>query len=361
MNDYKTIAQRHGVETDIEIACHGSALCITLTRPQALNALNVDMCRVIHAALRASATDHHISHVIMDAAPGRAFCAGGDVKSVYHARQNGTLDYQFFHDEYRMNAAIGLYPKPFIALIDGIVMGGGVGISAHGSHRIVTENARFAMPETGIGLFPDVGSSHVLPHFPDRLGWFLGLTGVVVEAADCIRTGFATHFVDSQKLDDLRAALKQTDNAPSAIASFSSQCPHDSVLDQLAPLINAIFADGPVINMLANLKAEQGTHDLLGKAYHRMRAGSPSSLAVTAEQLRRGAKMEKLTDCLTMEYRIVSHILGGNDLYEGISAALINRGAKPQWSPANLEAIASDDITRHFEAGPFGELELANL
>jgi enoyl-CoA hydratase len=347
-------------EPEILVELRGALARVTLNRPKALNALTPEMCRELDARLAAWVEDPAVAAVVVQGAGERAFCAGGDVVTIYRsARGDGKAAAAFFGAEYRMNWRIFHFPKPYIAVIDGITMGGGVGVSVHGSHRVATERTLFAMPETGIGLFPDVGSSYFLPRLPGALGLYLGLTGQRLRAADCLYCGVATHYLESARLPELERALGQADwsGDPKAVAG--------GLLDALAsdpgppPLaahraaIDRCFAENSVEAILAALEAEGGDWAVATRAHLLTR--SPTSLKVAFRQLREGAQME-FDSAMIMEYRLAVACVAGHDLLEGVRAAVIDKDRKPVWQPATLPEVGEDLVARHF--APLGEGDL---
>ncbi len=339
---------------DIRFETRGSAGWVTLSRPQALNALTHAMCIALESQLRAWADDDAVRFVVIEG-EGRAFSAGGDIQALYDARQNPL--YRFFADEYRLNALIRRFAKPYVALIDGIVMGGGVGVSVHGSHRVLTQNATFAMPEVGIGFFPDVGGSYFLPRMAGCTGIWMGLTGARAKWGDCLAWGFATHCVEAGDLDALKQRLAQVAHPDAALAEFAIVPPPEtSDADRAA--IDRAFAGDSLDAILsaarheADHAAEWAKRDAAAFSRH-----SPTSLHVALRQLREGGSLS-MDDCMRMEYRIVTRMLQGADFYEGIRAAIIDKGDTPRWRPATLGEVSPGAVDAFFAALPGGELEL---
>jgi enoyl-CoA hydratase len=328
----------------------GRAGIATLNRPQALNALNRAMCVALHRQLIDWAGDPAIERVIVEGAGERAFCAGGDVVGLYHAGKSGSAEWEgFFHDEYRMNQAIAHYPKPYVALLDGVTMGGGVGISIHAPYRVATGRTLFAMPETGIGLIPDVGGTHALPLLPGELGTWLGLTGARLKAADCRAAGIATHFVDGEQLATLKDRLAHAhETVDHILATFDSD-PGPNSIAALQDGIDFHFGHDSVEAILLSL--DTGDDWAIAQA-STIRAMSPTSLKLTLHGLRegRGASIEA---CLKLEYRMVSGIKAGHDFYEGIRAQLIDKDRSPRWSPDALGAV---DLHRYLAEPAWGDL-----
>jgi enoyl-CoA hydratase len=338
---------------DVLFERRGAAGIITLNRPKALNALTQDMCLRIKAQLEDWAKDTNIKTVVIRGQGERAFCAGGDIRALYESGKAGTpyaLD--FYRDEYRLDAAIKHFPKPYVALVHGIVMGGGVGVSVHGSYRIAAESAVFAMPETGIGLFPDVGGSYFLPRCPGQVGMYLALTGARLKTTDCLYAGVATHFVPQAKWDTLLERLANGTAPDQALDGLSDNVP-DTFLETHRHSIDSIFTLESVEAILAALDAE-GT-DWAGETAATLRSKSPTSLKVTFRQIREGARLE-FDDCMRMEYRMVNRIVAGHDFYEGVRAAIIDKDGAPQWQPADLAGVGESAVDAYF--APLGDKEL---
>jgi enoyl-CoA hydratase/carnithine racemase len=326
---------------------------ITLNRPSVLNSLNHDMVVAMDAQLRLWSEAQRIKAVVIKAAEGRAFCAGGDIRLTYERmRSKDPLMTEFFRDEYQLNRLIFHYPKPYIALLDGITMGGGVGVSIHGSHRVATERLLFAMPETGIGFFPDVGGTYFLPRLPHYIGMYLGLTGARINAADCVAAGIATHLVKQENLDQIIDALAQQDLSYHANAVVSDVLnrfhlsPQTSQLMTLAQEISQIFHADSMQKIMTNLQTNpsafcQETMATLNKK-------SPTGLVVTLAALRQGAKMD-FDDCMKQEFRLVTHFLLSHDFAEGIRAVIIDKDQSPQWQPKHITEIHENDLNTYFK------------
>jgi len=331
----------------------GALGLITLNRPKALNALTHGMCVSMKTQLDTWSQDDAVKAVAVRGAGDRAFCAGGDIRALYESGKGGTpYALNFYRDEYVLDAAIKQYSKPYIALIHGIDMGGGVGVSVNGKYRVAGETMVFAMPETGIGLFPDVGGSYFLPRCPGQLGMYLGLTGARLKAADSLYAGIATHFVQIAKWDGLLDALAGGVEADAAIANLRESVP-DTFLSEHRSAIDRIFAANSIEDILAGLDAEH--EDWADDAAKTIRAKSPTSLKLTFRQLREGAKLE-FDDCMRMEYRMVNRIVAGRDFYEGVRATIIEKDGAPKWQPAELAQVSDADIAAYF--APLGEKEL---
>lgn len=326
---------------------------ITLNRPQALNALNRPMCLAIHRQLEAWRSDTAVKLVAIRGAGDRAFCAGGDVITVYHAGKSGSPDWEgFFHDEYRMNHAIATYPKPYVALIDGITMGGGVGLSIHAPYRVATERTLFAMPETGIGLIPDVGGTHALPRLPGELGAYLGLTGARLKAADCLYAGIATHHCPSDQFDELIKALAGDCPVDTVLGDFDCDT-EEPPLETHRDAIDRHFAHDGVETIVASLAGGDEWAQAQAATLEKM---SPTSCKLTLRALREGAKLD-IAAALRNEYRIVCAIKSGHDFYEGIRAQLIDKDRSPKWRPATLAEVDQAELDRYFVAPSGGDLD----
>ncbi|HVZ30291.1 MAG TPA: enoyl-CoA hydratase/isomerase family protein [Asticcacaulis sp.] len=323
---------------------------LTLNRPKALHALTTDMCRTIGTALAEWEKDPLIQAVMIEAADGtRGFCAGGDIRrAAQSVRGDGQEAAEFFAVEYRLNAQIKRFPKPYIAFIDGITMGGGVGISVHGSYRIATERTIFAMPETGIGLFPDVGGSWFLPRLEGQLGTWLALTGAQLRGQDVHAAGLATHFVSSANLADVRAALLRSGGV--GLASLFEPFSHSTAPtygDHLA-MINRCFGQESLPDIVAALDAEPG--EWAAAQARILRTRSPLSCCVALRQLRTGRHMQIFEDIMRMEYRIACHITRMNDFSEGVRAALEDKDNAPRWAPRSFADVSDSMVERMFSA-----------
>ncbi len=347
---------------EVTFAVEGNVGLITLERPKALNALTRGMCLAIDAALIAWGADPAIAMVVVRGSGDRAFCAGGDVRAVYddglarkRGESDGALIRAFFYDEYRMNRRIKTFPKPYIALIDRITMGGGVGLSVHGSHRVATERTVLAMPETGIGLFPDVGASYALPRMPGEIGTYLALTGARVKGGDVLKVGFATDLVAGDRLDALLAdliALSGDIAVDSILQNYAVPAGESELLAHRA-VIDCCFAHDSVEAILVALDAD-GRAFAAGAAAA-IRTMSPTSLKATLAEMRRG-RTQGFDDCMIMEYRLTQSILAGHDFYEGIRAVLVDKDRNPKWNPATLAAVDEITVSALFNAPDHGDL-----
>jgi enoyl-CoA hydratase len=306
------------------------------------------MVEAIEPQLHAWAADDAIAAVVIQGAGDRAFCAGGDIRDLYDKRGS---DYGavYYRAEYTQNVTIFNYPKPFIALMDGVVMGGGVGVSIHGSHRVVTERTLFAMPETGIGLFPDIGASWFLPRCPGEIGMYLGLTGYRMRAADCLYAGIGDVYIPSGTLEAVIDALTNTPPEASVISAVLSQLSADPGPNKLAEhraAIDRCFSATSVEAILARLAAEgsvwaDDTTKTIGTK-------SPTSLKVTFRQLRIGPTLKRFENVMAMEYRIADRCFHGHDLFEGIRAVVIDKDGAPNWRPPDLAGVGEVDVDEYF-------------
>ncbi|MFH9613365.1 enoyl-CoA hydratase/isomerase family protein [Streptomyces pratensis] len=335
----------------------GHVLHITLNRPRALNALTHTMVRAIGEALTLAAEDDAVTAVVIGGSGERGLCAGGDIRSIHEdARAGRRASVDFWRDEYRLNARIARFPKPYVALMDGIVMGGGVGVSAHGDVRIVTERSRVAMPETAIGFVPDVGGTFLLAAAPGELGTHLALTGRAVQAADAILCGLADHFVPSHHLADLTSALADCATpveVTDAVGRYATDAPEGELAAQRGWIDDCYAADTveEIIDRLVNsgLPAAKETAEALLTA-------SPTALKVTLAAVRRAARLSGLEAVLDQEFRVSCRAFAGHDLVEGVRARIIDKDRTPRWNPAELGDVTAAEIARHFE--PLGDQEL---
>ncbi len=351
------------MSTDILFERRGAIGLATLNRPAALNALTLDMVRAYARQLDAWQGDTGLRAVVLRGAGGRAFCAGGDVVAVHDAgKAGGRLTKDFFREEYTLNYRINRLWVPHVALLDGVTMGGGVGLSVHGSHRVATEKILFAMPETGIGLFPDVGGGYFLPRLSGEIGMYLAMTGHRLRLADCAYARIATHVVGSASIDKLVDALAGADfggdlhaGVNRVLAGFAAD-PGAAPLAEHRAAIDRCFAGDTVEGMLAALERE-GT-DWAKQQRAAMLPKSPTSMKISLRQLRLGARMDFAGE-LRMEYRLSQAFMAGHDFYEGVRALLVDKDNKPRWQPAALAEVGEDILARHFDqVPPEGDLVL---
>ena len=330
---------------DLIVAREGAIGRIRLNRPRALNALTIDMVRAFAQALDAFAADPEIVAVFVTGEGERGLCAGGDIRALHDLKDRDKEPYKaFWRAEYRLDARVAAFPKPYVVLMDGVVMGGGVGISAHGNRRIVTERTRLAMPETSIGFIPDAGGTWLLSR-GGGAGLYMGLSGVAVTAGDALHAGLADVAIETRSLpalergllaarglDDIDALLRELRYAPPA-----------GELEANAPLLDRAMTRGSVEEILAALR-EDGS-DFAQTAAREIGARSPTSLKVAHALLERGKSADSLETCLRNEFRAACAMLGSHDLYEGVRAAVVDKDRRPRWSPGSLEAVDAAAVT----------------
>lgn len=323
----------------------GSVGLITLNRPKAINSLNQRMVDDLTAILTGWAGDEAVRAVVLSGAGERGLCAGGDVVSIYHsARKDGAEARRFWRDEYLLNAQIADFAKPYVAVMDGIVMGGGVGVSAHANTRVVTDTSKIAMPEVGIGFIPDVGGVYLLSRAPGGLGLHAALTGAPFSGADAIAMGFADHYVPHADIEAFRRAIAG-DGVENALAKYTVEPPPSELAAQ-RDWIDDCFARDTVEDIVAAL-AGHGAGPA-NDAANLIATRSPIALSVTLEAVRRAAELETLKDVLVQDYRVSSASLRSHDLVEGIRAQLIDKDRNPKWSPAQLAAVTAADVEAYF-------------
>jgi len=344
---------------EVLIRREGRAGRITMNRPKALNALTHAMVGRIWAALTAWQDDPEVELVVLDGAGDRGLCAGGDVRTLYESRTRGShYARAFWRDEYRLNALIGRYPKPYVAILDGIVMGGGIGLSAHGNHRIVTERSRLAMPETGIGLIPDVGGTWLLSRpqarhgVPKEAGTYLALTGQQFNGTAALDLGFADVLIISETL---RNALSQmiADGHPGSVVMRNKatidEAPQSSLLD-LAPAIDAAFRGDRIEDITAALEGMSG--EWAARTLADLRTKSPLSLKLTLAALRRARNLGSLEEALNMEYRLTVHLYEHGEFLEGVRALIVDKDRSPRWNPPRLEDVTPEMVEAFFAPLP---------
>jgi enoyl-CoA hydratase len=323
---------------------------IRLNRPKALNSLTLEMVRLIANALGVFENDSTVACILLDGEGSRGLCAGGDIRAIHESgqRQDGEAE-RFWREEYILNARIAAFPKPYIAIMDGITMGGGIGLAAHGSRRIVTERSKIAMPEVGIGFVPDVGGTWLLSRAPGELGTYLGLTGEIIGGGEAIRAGLADIMVPSERLSgmiDTLSSLGQgaaPDDIQGILRSYSRQA-NDEPLWQYRAIIDVCFAHDDIEGIVSSLRGATG--DFAQKTLASLLVKSPTSLKV-ALRLLRLARNSSLEDCLLREYRAAVRCLRGHDFYEGVRAAVIDKDRKPRWQPDSIEAVSATDVDHY--------------
>lgn len=336
--------------TDVQLTTDGRVGRIVLDRPKALNSLTHGMLLAIREALDAWAVDDAVAAVVLTGAGERGLCAGADIRALHDdAKVGGAGARAFFRDEYLLNHRISRYPKPYVAVMDGITMGGGVGLSAHGGVRVVTERSTVAMPETRIGLVPDVGGSHLLAHAPGELGTHVGLTAASMSAGDALACGFADHYVPSGALAELTAASDPV----AAVRALAAPAPESELAAQ-RPWIDACYAADTVEEIVERLQscgvpeAKEAAEQILAK--------SPTALKVTLAALRRARRHTTLAETLDQEFRVSCAALDAPDLVEGIRAQVVDKDRNPRWSPASLAEVTDAEVARFF--APLGAAEL---
>ncbi|XP_062045220.1 3-hydroxyisobutyryl-CoA hydrolase, mitochondrial isoform X2 [Lepus europaeus] len=342
---------------DVLLERKGCAGVITLNRPKFLNALSLSMVRQIYPQLKKWEQDPETFLILIKGAGEKAFCAGGDIKVISEAaKAKQKMSQDFFREEYLLNNAVARCQKPYVALIDGITMGGGVGVSVHGLFRVATEKTVFAMPETAIGLFPDVGGGYFLPRLQGKLGYFLALTGFRLKGRDVYRAGIATHFVDSAKLRTLEEdllALKSPskENIANVLETYHTESKTDQdkpfILEEHMDKINRWFSASTVEQITENLRQDGSPFALEQlKVLNKM---SPTSLKIALRQLMEGSS-KTLEEVLTMEYRLSQACMGSHDFHEGVRAVLIDKDQNPKWKPATLKEVTDEDLNNHFKS-----------
>ncbi|MEU1343752.1 enoyl-CoA hydratase/isomerase family protein [Streptomyces sp. NPDC005827] len=341
--------------SDVLLHTAGRAGHLTLNRPRAINALSHAMVLRIAEALTAWEHDPAVETVVISGAGERGLCAGGDIRAVHDDARDGdgTASAAFWRDEYHLNARIARYPKPYVALMDGIVMGGGVGVSAHGSVRIATERSRIAMPETGIGFVPDVGGTHLLARAPGELGTHLALTGAPIGAADALLCGLADHHLPSGALPAFVADLADLP-VPEALARHVRQAPEGG-LDGQRAWIDACYGGADTVEEILQRLLAHGDPAAKETA-QTLLTRSPTALKVTLEAVRRARRLGSLERVLDQEYRVSCATLATHDLVEGIRAQVVDKDRDPHWSPATLAEVSDADVDRFF--APLGAREL---
>jgi enoyl-CoA hydratase len=342
--------------TELITRIEGHAGRISLNRPSALHALTLDMVHAMTAILQKWAKSKAVKCVIIDHAEGgRGFCAGGDIAFLRaSALEGGTAGRRFFHDEYQLNHLLFTYPKPIVAFMDGIVMGGGVGISQPAKFRVATENTRFAMPETGIGLFPDVGGGWYLSRLEGRVGQYLALTGARLDGAECHALNLATHYLSSESLDDAKKRISEDDpdRIDGILGTLSAAAPEAKILDSIIP-INQLFASDRFETILAALDADGSDWAIRERAT--LMTKSPQTCKVALRQLAEGAKMTDFADNMRMEYRIGHRVLVRPDFAEGVRAVIVDKDNDPKWNPAKPEGVTKAVLDEIFAPLPAGE------
>jgi enoyl-CoA hydratase len=350
-------------EPDLIVRREGAAGVIHLNRPKALNALTLEMTRGISAALDAFEADPKVALILLEGAGPRGLCAGGDIRSLYEsARAGGDLGKIFWREEYILNARIASFPKPYVAFMDGIVMGGGIGLSAHSSHRIVTDKTKAGMPEVAVGFFPDVGGTWLLSRAPGELGTYFGLTGTTMTGADAVYAGLADVLIASDQWPALRQALTGASETTDAravraiIDGFASTVVAPIAAQQQT--IDALFGHDTIEEIVTALAHHNS--GLAQSALQSMLGNSPTGLKLTLKLLRMARRSASLEECLTREYAAALEIFVNHDFPEGIRAAVIDKDRNPHWMPARIEAVTPEIIARYFVPRGADELTFPN-
>lgn len=339
----------------LNIHTHQNVGHISLNRPKAIHALTTEMCVAMADALTEWASHDGIAAVMIDHAEGRGFCAGGDIAMLRNSALNdeGKTGREFFHAEYRLNHQLFTYTKPVVAFMDGITMGGGVGISQPATYRVATENTKFAMPETGIGLFPDVGGGWYLSRLPGRIGQFLALTGARLDGAECHAVGLATHYIASENLARVKAAIVDDPANIQSILDEASETPPEARILANRETIDRLFAGRTLEEILAALEADDS--EWAAKELKTLCAKSPQSCKVALRQLADSLTLGSFADEMRMEYRIGGRVLVSHDFAEGVRAVIVDKTGDPQWNPATPQGVTDEQIEAIFAALPEGE------
>ncbi|MFJ7749444.1 enoyl-CoA hydratase/isomerase family protein [Arthrobacter sp. NPDC097144] len=342
-------------EPEVRLERTGHLGRIILNRPRAINALTANMVSLISGALDEWEHDDGVATVLLSGAGERGLCAGGDIVAIYRDAGNGGAESaRFWAEEYALNARISTYPKPYVALMDGIVLGGGVGVSAHARHRVVTERTKVGMPETGIGFVPDVGGTYLLSRAPGELGTHAALTAGTMTGADALLLGLADIYVDSSRLEELAAALAQKP-VEEVLQDFGSEAP-EAPLAAARSWIDACYAHEDVECIVdALLASESGEANAAAAA---VQAKSPTALKVTLASLRRARELPDLASVLEQEYRVSLRALAAPDFAEGVRAQVIDKDRSPQWEPATLDEVRQADVQAYFAPLQGSELQL---
>jgi enoyl-CoA hydratase len=340
--------------TDVLTQIEGKIARIRLNRPKAIHALTTAMCATILEALETRRTDPHTEAVLIDHAEGRGFCAGGDIRMLAESgAKDGAEAREFFHTEYRMNHRLFTYAKPIVAFMDGITMGGGVGLSQPAKYRVATENTRLAMPETGIGLFPDVGGGWYLSRLPGRTGQFLALTGHRLDGAECLALGLATHYLPSDRLEAAKAEIAADPQRTAAILdALSTSVPEARILAHRGA-IDRLFASDTLETVFAALEADPG--EWAAQQLALLRTKSPQTMKVSLRLLHEGATMPTFEDEMRQEYAVGAHVVQRHDFLEGVRAVIVDKDNAPAWNPATPEGVTDHIIDQIFAPLPDGE------
>jgi enoyl-CoA hydratase len=342
--------------SDAEVLCfvEGAVGRIRLNRPKAIHALTLGMCETMVDALLSWRDDPAIALIMIDHAEGRGFCAGGDIRFLAESGAGDGRDAaRFFFVEYRLNHLLFTYPKPVVAFMDGITMGGGVGISQPARYRVATERTAYAMPESGIGLFPDVGGGWYLSRLPGRTGTYLALTGARIDGADSLALGLATHYIPSAELERLKAALTSEPQRIEAILEEARTEPSPAAINAQQPQIDTLFASDQLEDILAALAADSS--EWAQKQLATLRTKSPQTCKVSLRLLAESLRLDDFADEMRMEYRIAVRICRRHDFIEGVRALIIDKDNTPQWNPATPEGVTTDLVDQIFAPLSAGE------
>ncbi len=340
--------------TDLIVENEAPVGRIRLNRPKALHALNLAMCEGVLEALEAWRGDASVEAIVVDHAEGRGFCAGGDIRMLAASGAgDGVAARAFFHAEYRMNHRLFVYAKPIVVFMDGITMGGGVGLALPCAYRVATENTKFAMPETGIGLFPDVGGGWYLSRLPGRIGQYLALTGHRLDGAECVALGLATHYLPGETLDIAKARIAETpQDIAGVLDALSTDAPEAAILARKAD-IDRLFASDVLEEIYAALDADGG--EWAAKTLATLNTKSPQTMKVSLRLLREGAAMASFADEMKQEYAVGAHVVQRHDFIEGVRAVIVDKDNAPRWDPATPEAVSDHVIDQIFAPLPEAE------
>jgi enoyl-CoA hydratase len=327
---------------------------ITLNRQKAINALNFEMCRTITAALQSWEFDPEIAAIVLDHSGSRGFCAGGDLRALYENLRDGASEVlDFFRTEYRLNHLLFTLAKPSVCFMDGIVMGGGAGIAMPCRYRVATESTVFAMPETGIGFFPDVGAGWFLSRLPDRIGQWLALTGARLDGADCLRLGLATHYLPRSELTAVKARIQKTPDELEGILSDASIPPHPAQIDKTHADVDTLFATDRIEDIVAALKAVPSPW--AGEQLAEILKKSPRSCKVALRALAESHMLAEFSEIMRLEYRISSRLARKPDFSEGVRAFVIDKDNHSKWIPSRFEDVGDEEIDAIFAPLPGDE------
>ncbi len=339
---------------EVIVRREGAAGFLTLNRPKAIHALTAAMDHIMTEALLEWRDDPDVKAIIIDHSEGRGFCAGGDIAFLRNSALNddGVSGRKFFYEEYQLNHLLFTYPKPVVAFMDGITMGGGVGISQPAKYRVATENTRYAMPETGIGLFPDVGGGWYLARLGGRLGQFLALTGARLDGAECLWAGLCTHYLPADQLEEAKARIVAGHEIGGVLSALAVTPPEARIAGN-ATQIARHFASDRFEDILASLEADEG--EWAAKELATLHTKSPQTCKVALRQLVESAKLDDFADNMAMEYRIASRVLTRPDFAEGVRAVIVDKTNDPQWNPATPEEVSDELIDSIFAPLPAEE------